>query len=71
MDINWCYLFFTKFFLFSITGENGQPVMIEKEKLFPEERKKYDQGWMHNAFNQYASDKISLHRSLPDVRDEE
>lgn len=52
-------------------GENGQPVNIDKEKLSPEERKKYDQGWMHNAFNQYASDQISLHRSLPDVRDEE
>ncbi|CAE1332012.1 GALNT [Acanthosepion pharaonis] len=52
-------------------GENGQPVVIVKDKLFPEDRKKYEQGWMHNAFNQFASDKISLHRSLPDVRDEE
>ena len=45
--------------------------MIEKEKLSPEERKKYDDGWQNNAFNQYASDKISIHRTLKDVRDTE
>ena len=47
----------------------GKPVNIEKDKLSPEGRKKYDKGWKDNAFNQYASDMISLHRSLPDVRD--
>lgn len=52
-------------------GEMGNPVRIKKEKLSPEERKKYDEGWKNNAFNQYASDMISLRRSLPDVRDPE
>ena len=46
-------------------------MIIDKEKLSPEERKKYDEGWTNNAFNQYASDMISLHRSLADIRDPE
>lgn len=50
-------------------GELGKPVSIDKEKLSPEERVKYDEGWKNNAFNQYASDMISLHRSLADIRD--
>ena len=36
-----------------------------------EERKKYDEGWQNNAFNQYVSDMISLRRSLADLRDPE
>ncbi|KAL3832577.1 hypothetical protein ACJMK2_024210 [Sinanodonta woodiana] len=52
-------------------GEMGKPVIIDVNKLSPEERKKYDEGMMKNAFNQYASDMISLHRSLPDIRDPE
>ena len=54
-----------------LVGEGGKAVIIEKEKLSPEERKKYDDGWQNNAFNQYASDMISLHRTLDDVRDAE
>lgn len=52
-------------------GEMGNAVRIKKEKLSVEERKKYDDGWKDNAFNQYASDMISLRRSLADVRDPE
>ncbi|XP_076461829.1 polypeptide N-acetylgalactosaminyltransferase 5-like [Babylonia areolata] len=52
-------------------GEKGKGVRIDKDKLSPEDRKKYDEGWQKNAYNQYASDMISLHRSLPDVRDTE
>ena len=42
---------------------------IDKEKLSPEERKKFEDGWTNNAFNGYVSDMISLHRSLADIRD--
>ncbi|CAF0916464.1 unnamed protein product [Adineta ricciae] len=52
-------------------GEMGNAVRIKKEDLSPEERKKYDEGWKNNAFNQYVSDMISFRRSLADVRDPE
>lgn len=50
-------------------GEMGKPFDVDKEKLTPEERRKYDDGFQKNAFNGYVSDLISIHRSLPDVRD--
>ena len=50
-------------------GEMGKPFEVNKEKLTPEERRKYDEGFQKNAFNGYVSDLISVHRSLPDVRD--
>ena len=52
-------------------GEMGNAVRIDKEKLSKEERKKYDDGWQNNAFNQYVSDMISLRRNLADIRDPE
>ncbi|CAK5061970.1 unnamed protein product [Meloidogyne enterolobii] len=52
-------------------GEGGKAVKIDKEKLTPEEKKKYDVGFVNNAFNQYASDLISVHRSLPATADED
>jgi hypothetical protein len=52
-------------------GEMGNAVRIDKEKLSKDERKKYDDGWKNNAFNQYVSDMISLRRSLADIRDPE
>lgn len=52
-------------------GEMGNPVKIDKEKLSKDERKKYDDGWKNNAFNQYVSDMISLRRTLADIRDPE
>jgi len=52
-------------------GELGKAVKVDKTKLTPEERRKYDDGFQKNAFNQYASDMISVHRSLPLPADEE
>jgi len=51
-------------------GEDGEAVVIDKDKLSSDNRSKFDTGWQNNAFNQFASDMISLHRSLPDIRDE-
>ncbi|XP_042221313.1 putative polypeptide N-acetylgalactosaminyltransferase 9, partial [Homarus americanus] len=45
------------------------PVALPKD-LDPEVKKKVDEGWKNNAFNQYVSDMISVHRTLPDPRDE-
>ena len=58
-------------FCFLVSGEQGRAVNIVKEKLSGPELVKYELGWNHNAFNEYASNMISLHRSLPDVRDVE
>ncbi|EEC06085.1 N-acetylgalactosaminyl transferase, putative [Ixodes scapularis] len=48
-------------------GELGRPVVLSG--LTEEQEKRVKKGWDQNAFNQYISDMISLHRSLPDVRD--
>uniref|UniRef100_A0A0N5B5J9 Polypeptide N-acetylgalactosaminyltransferase n=1 Tax=Strongyloides papillosus TaxID=174720 RepID=A0A0N5B5J9_STREA len=52
-------------------GEMGKAVKINKTLLSPEELVKFETGFKNNAFNQYASDMISIHRSLPtDIDDE-
>jgi polypeptide N-acetylgalactosaminyltransferase len=50
-------------------GEMGKPVVLPTN-ITAEQKKLVDDGWQNNAFNQYASDMISVHRSLPDPRDE-
>ncbi|VDM60112.1 unnamed protein product [Angiostrongylus costaricensis] len=52
-------------------GENGKAVHINKTSLTPEQKKRYDLGFQNNAFNQYASDLISIHRTLPENADKE
>ncbi|XP_063842442.1 putative polypeptide N-acetylgalactosaminyltransferase 9 isoform X7 [Scylla paramamosain] len=47
----------------------GKPVVLPKD-VEAQVKKKVDEGWKNNAFNQYVSDMISVHRSLPDPRDE-
>jgi len=47
-------------------GERGEAVQIKDPD--PDTKAKIDLGWKNNAFNQYVSDLISLHRSLPDIR---
>jgi len=49
-------------------GEMGKPVKIDNPDKDTKEM--IDKGWQDNAFNQYVSDKISVHRSLPDPRDD-
>lgn len=51
-------------------GEMGKPVVLPTTNISPEVKKLIDEGWQKNAFNQYVSDLISLHRKLPDPRDE-
>ena len=50
-------------------GEMGRPVILPTN-LTEEIQKLVKDGWLNNAFNQYASDLISVHRSLPDPRDQ-
>lgn len=50
-------------------GEMGKAVVLPTN-MTAEMKKMVDEGWLNNAFNQYASDLISVHRSLPDPRDE-
>ncbi|XP_054740666.1 putative polypeptide N-acetylgalactosaminyltransferase 9 isoform X2 [Anastrepha obliqua] len=49
-------------------GEMGKPVVLPTN-MTEEMKKAVDDGWTKNAFNQYVSDMISVHRSLPDTRD--
>lgn len=50
-------------------GEMGKAVVLPKD-LTAEQKKLVDDGWQKNAFNQYVSDMISVHRTLPDPRDD-
>ena len=49
-------------------GAMGRAVKIDNPE--PSVKKLIDEGWQKNAFNQYVSDMISVHRTLPDPRDE-
>ncbi|XP_034654747.1 putative polypeptide N-acetylgalactosaminyltransferase 9 isoform X2 [Drosophila subobscura] len=49
-------------------GEMGKPVTLPSV-MSAEMKKAVDDGWTNNAFNQYVSDLISVHRTLPDPRD--
>jgi hypothetical protein len=50
-------------------GEMGKPVHINEDDLSHDNLQKYQDGFEKHAFNAYASDLISIHRRLPDVRD--
>ena len=58
-------------FLSALTGESGTAVTITEKSLEGLELKRFKKGWQENAFNQYVSDIVSVHRSLPDFRDKE
>lgn len=48
-------------------GEMGRPVVLPSN-LSSEVKKLIDEGWAKNAFNEYVSNMISMHRQLPDPR---
>ncbi|KAL5006875.1 hypothetical protein ScPMuIL_015681 [Solemya velum] len=50
-------------------GYMGKGVEVVPEQLSPAEKKLYDEGWKNNAFNEYVSDMLPLHRRLEDPRD--
>ena len=43
-------------------GENGKPYKVDKEKAKPEIKERIEKGWKNNAYNEYVSDLISVHR---------
>ncbi|XP_049777503.1 putative polypeptide N-acetylgalactosaminyltransferase 9 isoform X1 [Schistocerca cancellata] len=49
-------------------GHMGKPYVLPSN-LSAEVKKRVDEGWQNNAFNQYVSDLISVRRKLPDPRD--
>ncbi len=51
-------------------GEMGKAVVLPKTGLTADQKKLIDDGWQRNAFNQYVSDMISVHRTLADPRDD-
>nr|AAW26230.1 SJCHGC09400 protein [Schistosoma japonicum] len=50
-------------------GEGGIPYTVNREDISPAEQVIFDKGWKDNAFNQLASDRISVRRYLPDYRE--
>lgn len=52
-------------------GELGGPYIFNKSQLTSEEKLEYETGWKKNNFNEFASNRISLQRSLKDPRDKE
>lgn len=50
-------------------GEMGKAVVLPAN-ISSDVKKLVSEGWQKNAFNQYVSDLISVHRTLPDPRDE-
>jgi len=69
-----CYCCFSRYFIVCVicaVGEYGVAVTMSRDKLSPSEQQKYDAAWQANAFNGYANDLMSLHRSLQDTRDAE
>ncbi|XP_041367706.1 inactive polypeptide N-acetylgalactosaminyltransferase-like protein 5 [Gigantopelta aegis] len=49
-------------------GAWGMPVKVDEKKLTAEQQQRLQQGWSSHNFNQYVSDMISLHRTVPDFR---
>ncbi|XP_070178654.1 polypeptide N-acetylgalactosaminyltransferase 5-like isoform X1 [Littorina saxatilis] len=52
-------------------GEGGVAAPWKRETLGPAEQAEWDDGFKHNSFNQFASDRISVHRVVVDNRRQE
>lgn len=54
-------------------GELGKPFKVDKDKVDEEIKQRIDKGWQNNAYNEYVSDLISVHRYLfsKDISDED
>lgn len=52
-------------------GEKGLGVLVDESLLNSDQGQRIQAGWKQHQFNQFVSDIISLHRSLPDPRDAE
>ncbi|XP_035825465.1 N-acetylgalactosaminyltransferase 6-like [Aplysia californica] len=53
-------------------GEGGAGAKMEKSRsMDAEQREKFDRGWQANSFNELNSERISVHRSLPDCKSRE
>ena len=63
-----CVLRYDKWRERCVTGEMGRGVQIEEKYLNEEERRLLKQGWSDYQFNEFASNRISVHRNLPDIR---
>ncbi|CAI2725553.1 unnamed protein product [Schistosoma spindalis] len=50
-------------------GEYGRAFIVDRKRLSSAEKLIFNKGWKDNAFNQYASDRISVRRYLPDYRE--
>jgi polypeptide N-acetylgalactosaminyltransferase len=48
----------------------GKEFVVKKETLNEAEKKQFDEGWLNNAYNEYASRLIPLNRTLEDIRQE-
>ena len=56
-------------FAVSVLGELGTAYEVNISTLVDEEKQSYTEGWQKHGFNQYVSDRISLQRTLQEVRD--
>ncbi|KAK7488756.1 hypothetical protein BaRGS_00020053 [Batillaria attramentaria] len=52
-------------------GESGRGVEVDEDLLSSDQKAQFKKGWEQHSFNEFVSNLISLHRSLPDPRDRE
>jgi len=54
-----------------VVGRNGTAVVVNADQLSGEALAAMEDGWNKYGHNEYVNRMISLHRTLPDVRDPE